>query len=111
LSYHAVYLHYCKWSKDGSLEKVWHYSIKTIAAKLNLSELNLDGSHTIAKKGGQSVLCDTPLRLEIVRLLAEASHFPRALGTTQPVRFFELNGYLALLGKLAAIASVPGYCR
>lgn len=56
LSYHAVYHHYRKWSKDGSLEKVWHDSIKAIETELNLSELNLDGSHTIAKKGGQSVV-------------------------------------------------------
>jgi transposase len=56
LSYHAVYHHYRKWSKDGSLEKVWHHSIKAIEPMLNLSELNLDGSHTIAKKGGQSVV-------------------------------------------------------
>jgi hypothetical protein len=34
---------------------VWQNSILTIADELNLSELNLDGSHAIAKKGGQSV--------------------------------------------------------
>jgi len=56
LSYHAVYHHYRKWSKDGSLEQVWESSIKAIEAELNLSEINLDGSHTIAKKGGQSVI-------------------------------------------------------
>ena len=55
ISWHAVYYHYRKWSRDGSLEKVWQGSIMTIAADLNLSELNLDGSHAIAKKGGQSV--------------------------------------------------------
>ena len=55
LSYHAVYHHYRKWSKDGSLEKVWHDSIKAIETELNLSEINLDGSHVIAKKGGEAV--------------------------------------------------------
>jgi transposase len=55
LSWHAIYYHYRKWSRDGSLEKVWQGSIMRIAADLNLSELNLDGSHAIAKKGGQSV--------------------------------------------------------
>ena len=56
LTYHAIYHHYRKWSKDGSLQKVWHYSIKAIKDELNLAELNLDGTHTIAKKGGQSVV-------------------------------------------------------
>jgi len=55
ISYSAVYLHFAKWSRDGSLKKVWHQSILTIRDDLNLSELNLDGSHTLAKKGGQAV--------------------------------------------------------
>jgi len=55
ISHYAVYYHFRKWSRDGSLEKVWQGSIMTIKADLNLSELNLDGSHVIAKKGGESV--------------------------------------------------------
>jgi len=55
ISYHAVYYHFRKWSRDGSLERVWRGSIMTIEADLNLSELNLDGTHVIAKKGGESV--------------------------------------------------------
>ncbi len=55
ISWHAVYYHFRKWSRDGSLERVWQGSIMTIATDLNLSELNLDGSHVLAKKGGESV--------------------------------------------------------
>ena len=55
ISWHAVYYHFRKWSRDGSLERVWQSSIMTISADLNLSELNLDGSHALAKKGGESV--------------------------------------------------------
>lgn len=54
-SHWAVYHHFRKWSKDGSLEKVWKHSIPAIKEELDLSELNLDGSHTLAKKGGESV--------------------------------------------------------
>lgn len=55
ISYTAVYYHFRKWSRDGSLQKVWEHSIMTIAPALNLSEINLDGSHAIAKKGGEVV--------------------------------------------------------
>jgi len=55
ISHHAVYYHFRKWSRDGSLEKVWRGSIMTIKGDLKLSEINLDGSHAIAKKGGESV--------------------------------------------------------
>jgi transposase len=55
ISYHAVYYHYRKWGKDGSLENIWKGSILSIQDNLNLSELHLDGTHAIAKKGGESV--------------------------------------------------------
>jgi transposase len=34
---------------------VWKVSILVVEGDLNLSELNLDGSHVVAKKGGESV--------------------------------------------------------
>jgi transposase len=55
ISWQAVYYHFRKWSADGSLEKVWQASIQNVQADLDLSHLNLDGSHAIAKKGGESV--------------------------------------------------------
>jgi transposase len=55
ISWQAVYYHWQKWSADGSLKRVWQHSIETIRSDLDLSQLNLDGSHAIAKKGGESV--------------------------------------------------------
>lgn len=55
ISSDAIYYHYRKWSRDGSLKKVWQGSIRAIRGDLNLSELNLDGTHTPAKKGGEAV--------------------------------------------------------
>ena len=54
ISWQAVYHHFRKWSNDGSLKKLWNESVESIRPLLNLSELNLDGTHTIAKKGGES---------------------------------------------------------
>jgi len=55
ISWQAVYHHFRKWSADGSLERVWQASIQTVQAELDVSQLNLDGSHAVAKKGGESV--------------------------------------------------------
>jgi transposase len=55
ISWQAVYYHFQKWSADGSLERVWQQSIQTIRDDLDLRHLNLDGSHALAKKGGESV--------------------------------------------------------
>lgn len=55
ISWDAVYYHFRKWSRDGSLKQVWQSSIQTLQPWLDLTELNLDGTHTLAKKGGESV--------------------------------------------------------
>lgn len=55
LTYYSFYHHFRKWSKDDSLLYVFKASIVAIAVHINLSEINLDGTHTIAKKGGEKV--------------------------------------------------------
>jgi transposase len=55
ISWWAVYYHFRKWSRDGSLERVWRHSVQKVKAQLDLSVLNLDGSHAVAKKGGEAV--------------------------------------------------------
>jgi transposase len=51
LSYQAVYYHFRKWSRDGSLQRLFESSVRTLLPDLDVSELNLDGTHTLAKKG------------------------------------------------------------
>jgi transposase len=53
MSYQVPYYHFRKWSKDGSLQRLFDASILSIHGELNLSELNLDGSHSAAKKGAK----------------------------------------------------------
>jgi hypothetical protein len=55
MSYQVPYYHFRKWSKDGSLQRLFDASILTITGELNLSELNLDGSHSAAKKGAKKL--------------------------------------------------------
>ncbi len=51
MSYQVPYYHFRKWSTDGSFQQLVDAGILAIKYELNLSELNLDGSHTVAKKG------------------------------------------------------------
>jgi len=55
ISWQAIYHHWQKWSADGSWARVWQHSVQRIRPDLDLSQLNLDGSHAVAKKGGESV--------------------------------------------------------
>jgi transposase len=48
-------LHFARWCRDDSFKQLWQQSILAIRDDLDLSELNLDGTHCLAKKGGESV--------------------------------------------------------
>ena len=81
-----MYYHYRKWSRDGSLKRVWQNSIAKVQSLLDLSELNLDGSHSLAKKGGESV----------------AYQGRKKAKTSNILPIFDKNGYvLASTGILA----------
>jgi transposase len=54
ISWQAVCHHFRKWSGDGSFERLWHNAVDSISEVLDLSEINIDGTHTVAKKGGKS---------------------------------------------------------
>ena len=68
-SWQAVYYHWSKWSADGSLARVWQGSVASIQADLDLREMNLDGSHAIAKKGGESVAYQARKRAKTSNIL------------------------------------------
>ena len=55
LSYQAFYYHFRKWSNDESFMYVFKASIIDILIDINVEEINLDGTHTLAKKGGEKV--------------------------------------------------------
>ncbi|MCB0109499.1 MAG: IS5 family transposase [Caldilineaceae bacterium] len=69
ISHDAVAYHFRNWSRDGSLARVFAASIQTIADALDLSEINQDGSHAIAKKGGESVAYQRRKRAKTTNIL------------------------------------------
>jgi transposase len=56
ISWQAIYYHWQKWNGAGCFENIWQHSLECIKAELDCRYLNLDGSHAIAKKGGESVV-------------------------------------------------------
>lgn len=55
MSWESVYYYFNKWGKDGSWRSVWIALLRSKRAFLDLSSVQLDGSHTTAKRGGQAV--------------------------------------------------------
>ena len=57
IGWQSVCHHFRKWCKDGSPKNFWDQSTESIGHIPNLSEPNSDGTHTMAKKGGESAEC------------------------------------------------------
>ncbi|UUV20248.1 IS5 family transposase [Paenimyroides aestuarii] len=55
LSWESVYYHYRKWCKADILKKIWTSILEKNKSKLDLSNVDFDGSHTSAIRGGEEV--------------------------------------------------------
>ncbi|MEL7120628.1 MAG: transposase, partial [Bacteroidota bacterium] len=55
VSWNTVYYHFSKWSKDGSWKQLWINLLSLEREKLDMSSVQLDGTHTPAKRGGEAV--------------------------------------------------------
>ena len=55
ISWQGVYYHFRRWVCDGSFKRVWVELLKQNPRLLDLSSMQLDGSHTLAKKGGEHI--------------------------------------------------------
>lgn len=54
-NWQSAYYHFQKWCKDGSWEKVWGIVLEKHKGLLDLSSIQLDGTHTPTKRGGEAV--------------------------------------------------------
>lgn len=55
LSWESVYYHYRKWCKNGIWKSCWTGMLDRHRSELDLSSVDLDGSHTPAVRGGEEV--------------------------------------------------------
>ena len=55
VSWQTIYYYFHKWSMDGSFKLAWINLLKQYKTRLDLSSVQLDGSHTPCKRGGLAV--------------------------------------------------------
>ena len=55
IRWNSVYYHFKKWTDDGSWKQMWIRLLAMNKSALDMSSVQLDGSHTPAKRGGQAV--------------------------------------------------------
>ncbi|OED37997.1 transposase [Flavobacteriaceae bacterium (ex Bugula neritina AB1)] len=55
LTWQGVYYHFNNWNKSGTFKQCWISFLRNHREKLDLSSVDLDGSHTPSMRGGESV--------------------------------------------------------
>lgn len=69
IRWQTVYYHFKKWGRDGSWRKVWVVLLDFNRQYLDMSSISLDGSHTVARQGGEKVGYQPRKRAKTTNLL------------------------------------------
>lgn len=85
MTWWAVYHHYRKWSREGSLQRVYEHSVQAVKDLVDLSVLNVDGSHAVAKKGGEAVAYQGRKKAKTSNILPITDHNGYIVATTEIV--------------------------
>lgn len=81
----SVYHHFQKWSKDGSWQNMWGILLEKHKSYLDLSSIQLDGTHTPAKRGGQAVAYQGRKKCKTSNMLIIADNQGIPIACSDPV--------------------------
>ena len=84
-SWQSIYYHFNKWAKDGSWQRLWIELLKKYRSCLDLSSMQLDGSHTLAKNGGTCVGYQKRKKAATTNLLFLADNQGILLACSEPI--------------------------
>ncbi|MFN8576722.1 MAG: IS5 family transposase [Candidatus Sericytochromatia bacterium] len=68
-SWQTIYYHFNRWSKNRDFKALWEKILIKFNSILDLDVINLDGSHTIAKRGGEKVDFQTRKKAKTTNML------------------------------------------
>jgi len=110
ITWQGVYYHFRKWSSDGSFKEVW---IKLLAAYhplLDLSSLQLDGSQTLCKNGGEAVGYQGRKKANTCNALffCDNEGLPLAMATPQGGQQHDLHDIQTLFEELCQVLTGAG---
>ena len=85
ISYESIYYRYNAWCADGSWERVWHYVMEKYKAKLDLSSVELDGTHSPCKSGGNEVGYQGRKKARTTNMILLTDSEGNVIGTSEPI--------------------------
>ena len=81
----SVYYHFNKWTIDGSWENLWSAVLRKYKNKLDMSSIQLDGSHTCAKRGGENTAYQGRKRAKTTNMLILTDNNGIPLSCSEPI--------------------------
>lgn len=110
LSWQGVYYHFKEWVKNGSFKKVWIELLKVNHCLVDLSSMQLDGSHTQAKKGGEQVGYQgrKAARTTNALFFCDNEGMPLSIATPRSGHHHDLNDIQELFDELCAVLIEAG---
>lgn len=105
ITWQGIYYYFNKWSRDGSFRRIWVSMLRANRTLLDLSSVQLDGSHTPAKNGGMAVGYQgrKASRTSNSLFLCDNQGQMLAVGTPQSGEHNDLYEIKELFGELVAI--------
>lgn len=105
LSWSGVYHHFNAWRKDGSWKKLWGTLLQLHRARLDLSSVQLDGSHTRTHCGGAAIGYQgrKAARTTNLLFLADNTGQPLACAHPQAGNHHDLFNIEATFGELCTL--------
>ena len=105
LTWSGVYYHFNEWRKDGSWKKLWVTLLQVHRRRLDLSSVQLDGSHTLAKNGGAAIGYQgrKAARTTNLLFLADSTGQPLACASPQAGNHHDLFDIETSFGELCGL--------
>jgi len=112
LSWQGVYYHFSRWTKDGSFKRMWTGLLGSNHKYLDMSSVQLDGSHTPAKNGGAAVGYQGRKSARTTNMLFLADNSGMMLACAEPQAgnhndVYELRALFAQLSETLKQAPIP----
>ena len=85
-SWESVYYHFNKWSKMGVWEECYQNILSDNKKELDMSIVNLDGTHTPAKRGGDAVGYQGRKKQKTTNMLILSDNQGVPVGWTSPIK-------------------------
>lgn len=110
LSWQGVYYHFHAWSKQGAWKKLWLKLLYLHRRLLDLSSVQLDGSHTPAKNGGVAVGYQgrKAARTTNALFVSDNQGQPLALATPQAGQHHDTSQLTAVFAERCALLQEAG---